>query len=85
MEKILLIYDTHGRTFWRDAVEKHMSECGHVLFGGDYLDPYPDEENPPSRKDSMKSLDDIIQLKKDNMEKIILLLGNHNFISLNGR
>lgn len=78
MGKILLLYDTHGRPFWRDAVEKHMEECEHVLFGGDYLDPYQDEEEPVTRKESMKSLDDIIELKRNNMEKVILLLGNHD-------
>ena len=82
MGKILLLYDTHGRPFWRDAVEKHMEECEYVLFGGDYLDPYQDEEESVTIKESMKSLDDIIELKQNNMEKVVLLLGNHIFFLL---
>ena len=41
MSKILVIPDCHGRTFWKDAVEKHAEECDKIVFLGDYLDPYP--------------------------------------------
>lgn len=79
MGKILIIPDVHGRVFWKDACAKHLDECEKVVFLGDYLDPYGDEENAPTRKESMKSLDDIIELKRNNMDKVILLMGNHIF------
>ena len=47
-----------------------------VVFLGDYLDPYPDERI--SVDDAIETFKDIINLKKHNMEKVILLLGNHD-------
>ena len=28
--KLLIIPDVHGRTFWKDAVDKHDNECDKV-------------------------------------------------------
>ena len=77
MRKILIIPDVHGRTFWKEPVKKHLDECEQVVFLGDELDPYPDEDESPTRKQSMDILDEIIELKKDNMDKVTLLIGNH--------
>ena len=44
MTKILILPDIHGRPFWKDAVEKHFDECDKIVFLGDYLDAYPNEE-----------------------------------------
>ncbi len=88
MGKILVVPDIHGRKFWRKPVDNSLNKVDKIIFLGDYLDPYPNEieENPElmeceSFKDStnlLKMLNDIIQLKKDNPDKVILLTGNHS-------
>lgn len=79
MSKVLVIPDIHGRNFWREPI-KHIDEFDKVVFLGDYLDPYPYEyeENPDSmEEDIVQMLQDIITLKKENPDKIVLLTGNH--------
>ena len=73
---ILIIPDVHGRPFWKDAVEKHLEECDKIIFLGDYLDEYPDENI--TRKQSKENFKEIINLKENNRDKVILLLGNHD-------
>jgi predicted phosphodiesterase len=74
--KILIIPDVHGRSFWKDAVEKYMDECDKVVFLGDYVDPYRDEG--VTKKQAMTILDEIIKLKQENPDKVVLLIGNHD-------
>ena len=74
--KILICGDIHGRTFWKDAVEKHEKECDKIIFLGDYLDPYPWEYI--TRKNAIKNFDEIINYKLNNKDKVVLLLGNHD-------
>lgn len=78
--KTLIIPDVHGRTFWKTAVEEHASECDKIIFLGDYLDPYPWEcaTEGITRRSSMENFEEIIEYKKENKEKVILLLGNHD-------
>ena len=76
MNKILVIPDIHGRTFWKDAIDKHLNECDKVIFLGDYLDRYEDEEI--SRKQEKGNFEEIIKLKQDNPDKVVLLIGNHD-------
>ena len=46
MKQILIIPDTHGRKFWRNPVQKHLNDPDtHIVFLGDYLDPYRDIDN----------------------------------------
>ena len=73
-DKLIIIPDVHGRTFWRDAVKNDPE--GKFIFLGDYLDPYPDEEYMDS--EVFQGLVDIIQLKKDNPDRVTLLWGNHD-------
>ncbi len=77
MGRILIIPDVHGRTFWKEPVKKYLDECEQIVFLGDELDPYSDEEEKPTRKQSMAILDEIIKLKKENKDKVTLLIGNH--------
>ena len=78
--KVLILPDIHGRTFWKKTVEKHADECDKIIFLGDYLDPYPWEcaTEGITRKSSIENFKEIIQYKKDNPDKVILLLGNHD-------
>ena len=75
MSKILVVPDVHGRTFWHKAKET-INDVDKVVFLGDYLDPYPSEGI--TKEQAIEEFKDIIQFKKDNMDKVILLLGNHD-------
>ena len=75
--KILNVGDLHGRKVL-DQVKLKINDYDLSIFLGDYVDPYPMENNNYSGKDLLKYLEDIIQIKKDNMDKVILLLGNHD-------
>lgn len=74
-KQLTIIPDVHGRTFWRRAVQA-SPRGGRVIFLGDYLDPYPWEEITPG--DSTRMLREIIGLKKERPDDIVLLLGNHD-------
>lgn len=75
MSKILIVPDVHGRKFWHKA-EEMINSVDKVIFLGDYLDPYPWE--CISRLDAIKEFEKIIEFKNDNLDKVILLLGNHD-------
>ena len=72
---IIIIPDIHGRDFWRWVVA-HRNEEDSIIFLGDYLDPYENEWIYWS--DAYKGLLDIIALKREHPEKVVLLLGNHD-------
>ena len=72
---IIIIPDIHGRDFWRWTVS-HCNEEDSVIFLGDYLDPYENEWIYWS--DAYKGLLDIITLKREHPEKVVLLMGNHD-------
>ena len=73
--KILVIPDIHGRRFWKAPCE-NIENYDKVIFLGDYLDPY-DFENI-SVMDAIENFQEIIEFKKNNADKVILLLGNHD-------
>ena len=76
MNKLLVIGDIHGREFWKKPCEKLVNEVDKVIFLGDYIDPYPWEFI--TRKQAIQILRDVIEFKQKNMDKVILLLGNHD-------
>lgn len=76
MKKILLLPDIHGRDFWKKPCED-ISIYDKVIFLGDYFDPYDFEDI--SVQDCIDNFQEILRLKRENMEKVILLLGNHDF------
>ena len=82
---IIIIPDVHGRDFWRQAVNG-LDRDTHVVFLGDYMDPYGDEWIYWS--DAFQGLQDIIAFKKAHPEQVTLLYGNHDlhylFPSLKG-
>lgn len=71
MDKIVL-GDIHGLRIWKKIVDKH-SDCSFV-FLGDYLDPYEE----PDLKALLDNLKEIIEFKKADPKKVVLLLGNHD-------
>ena len=64
--------DIHGSTYWKKVVKENPS-CRYI-FLGDYLDPY---ENITCNQ-LLDNLKEIIQLKKNRPDDVILLLGNHD-------
>lgn len=76
MSKVLIISDVHARPFWKEATEKYDQECEKIIFLGDYVDPYQDEGF--TRKDAIRTLEEIIEFKLNNKDKTILLIGNHD-------
>lgn len=75
MSKVIILPDIHGRTFWKYALE-HIDEFDKVIFLGDYLDPYPHEGI--TFDESVENFKEILEFKKNNIDKVELLIGNHD-------
>ena len=71
--RIIALGDTHGRTNWKQIISNEKFD--KVVFMGDYFDTYEDI-SPEQQKENFK---DIIAYKKANMNKVVLLFGNHDF------
>ncbi|MDR2287103.1 MAG: metallophosphoesterase [Prevotellaceae bacterium] len=71
MEEILIVPDIHGRNFWKPALDYK----GMVIFLGDYTDPYPQEGF--TQDNAYQNLLKIVDFKKQNPDRVILLVGNH--------
>ena len=70
--KTVVIGDVHGLDTWRAIVDRHKEE--HIVFMGDYCDPYEEF----SSEELIENLAEIIELKRQNMGRVTLLLGNHD-------
>ena len=68
----LSIGDTHGN-FVLDDVKRVMDKHDKIIFVGDYVDSFT-LDNPTINK----NLCDLIEFKKENEDKVVLLLGNHD-------
>ena len=73
---ILIIPDVHGRTFWSLPCKNLIKDVDKVIFLGDYVDPYPDESTPTKTITQLKR---IIEFRDKHPDKVILLLGNHDY------
>jgi predicted MPP superfamily phosphohydrolase len=83
MKRILTIGDIHGNDVWKKAVYKldgnDIIECligkeyDKVVFVGDYTDAWH-----KTNVEILHNLKEIIQLKKDYPDNVILLWGNHD-------
>jgi len=69
--RIQAIPDLHSKSIWKELVDL---TCDKIIFLGDYVDDYP----PTTDEQIITNLLDVIQFKKDNPDKVILLLGNHD-------
>ena len=69
--RILVIADLHGLNVWKNMVNKENFD--RVIFLWDYVDSFTVSDN-----DVIKNLTEIIEYKKNNREKVILLLWNHD-------
>lgn len=71
---MIIIPDIHGRTFWKEAMEKRR-EGEKVIFLGDYTDPYEHEKIDLDQV--VDNLREIVETQKKD-PTVILLLGNHD-------
>jgi hypothetical protein len=72
--KVIGIGDTHGRELWKDIVSKEK-DADKIIFIGDYFDTHYDI----SVDQQIENFKEILDFKKNNMDQVILLLGNHDF------
>ena len=76
--KILIIPDVHARRFWKRPFERYFNKVDKVVFLGDYCDPYMDEGIEYEWQDTLSNFNEIIELKRQNPDRVVLLLGNHD-------
>lgn len=70
--KYLVLGDIHGRTIWKDIVEKENPDF--VIFLGDYVSTHGLE----TAEEQLDNLEEILKYKEENPGKVILLRGNHD-------
>jgi len=71
--EFLVCPDMHGRDFWRPLLQYE----GNIVCLGDYTDPYPAEGF--TQEDCLNNLQELIDFKKANSERVTLIIGNHDF------
>ena len=76
MEKILVLGDIHGRTCWADIIKKENPD--KVIFLGDYVSTHDNI----SEEWQCSNLEDILNYKEANPDKVILLRGNHKIFQI---
>lgn len=72
--KLVILGDIHGRTCWKDIIEYEKPD--KVIFLGDYVSTH----HNISDDDQFNNLIGILNYKKENPEKVILLRGNHEIL-----
>lgn len=78
--KVIVIADTHGRKTWKKIVEQE-ADANHIIFLGDYFDAYDYAINGQMEIDNFN---EIVEYKKANMDKVVLLIGNHDIHYMKG-
>lgn len=71
--KIIAFGDIHGRTNWKKIIANN--DFDKVIFIGDYFDTHYDV----STEQQKENFKDIISFKKSNLDKVVLLFGNHDY------
>lgn len=76
MTNILVLPDIHGRTFWKEPL-KYKDKFDHIIFLGDYFDPYPSEGITP--EEAVNNFKEILKIFTEDeiYGKVEFLLGNH--------
>ena len=74
--KVLILGDIHGRLCWYNIIEKESPD--KIVFLGDYVSTHEDI----SEDQQCSNLEDILNYKEANSDKVILLRGNHDLDSL---
>ena len=74
--KVLVLSDIHGRTIWKEILNKESPDF--VIFLGDYVSSHDDI----SAEQQTSNLEEILLYKESNLDKVILLRGNHDLCEL---
>lgn len=74
MNRILVIPDIHGRDYWKKAVSENINTVDKIVFLGDYFDSF--DIKPLVQIHNFK---EIMKLKKQYQNKVITLIGNHDY------
>lgn len=78
--RLIALGDTHGRSKWKEIVDGEK-DADKIIFIGDYFD---DKNGGYSASQQIENFKEIVELKRNNPDKVILLIGNHDFHYLNG-
>ena len=70
--KTVVLGDIHGRSCWKNIVAKENAD--KVVFLGDYVSTH----ESISEEEQINNLEDILNYKEANPDKVILLRGNHD-------
>ena len=70
MKKILILPDLHGSNKWKQFLEVKPD---HTIFLGDYVDSFEATDT-----EIIENLQEIINYKKNHLDKVTLLWGNHD-------
>ena len=76
VNKIAVVPDVHGKSFWKKAKEE-IESVDEVIFLGDYLDSYSFKVLV-NREIEIDNFLSILDFKREYPEKVTLLLGNHD-------
>lgn len=71
--KIIALGDTHGRHTWRKKAKEN--DYNKFIFVGDYFD---SRENISPRF-QIENFKRILEFKRSDPERIVLLIGNHDY------
>ena len=71
---ICAIGDIHGNPLWEKIVEKELDNSDLIVFIGDYFDSFS-----YSTIEQIHNFLKIVEFKKKNNDKVILLIGNHDW------
>ena len=71
--KTLVLGDIHGRLCWEKIVNKEKPDL--TIFLGDYVSTHDDI----SSEQQISNLENILEYKENNFDKVILLRGNHDY------
>lgn len=72
MTKTLILGDIHGRTIWKDILEKEQPQ--RIIMLGDYVATH----EGISAREQIDNLEEILTLKQERPDDVILLRGNHD-------
>lgn len=73
MKKVIAIGDIHGRNIWKQIVNKE-TDADKIIFVGDYFDSFNIDGET-----QINNFLDIMEFKKSMPEKVITLIGNHDY------
>ena len=72
MKKTLVLGDIHGNGCWKDIVERENPDL--TVFLGDYVSTHM----KITEDEQIRNLNEILDFKEENKDKVILLRGNHD-------